>query len=103
MCSCASAVGHLSHCPLKNQGVRVDFSDLLKTVKKLENDCGQQNKRRDSKQIAKIIGRLEKLWCGRPYLRLGQLISNVFRQDFYFLEDEELLDGLEKFYKKNRV
>lgn len=54
---------------------------------------------RDSKRISKILERLEKIWEKYPDLRLGQLITNVVRDPtLYYLEDDELLEFLEKFY-----
>ena len=45
MCGCASAVGHLPSCPLKNQGVRVDFSDLAKTIREIEKNFPKRRKK----------------------------------------------------------
>jgi len=53
---------------------------------------------RDPARIPVILGQLEMLWERYPDLRLGQLILNVFRDDFYHLEDEDLIDQLYSAY-----
>jgi len=45
-----------------------------------------------------ILQRLEKVWEKNPDLRFGQLILNVLRNDFYHVEDEELVTKVELFY-----
>lgn len=46
---------------------------------------------RDPDRIPVILGQLEQLWERYPDLRLGQLILNAFRDDFYGVEDEDLI------------
>jgi hypothetical protein len=46
---------------------------------------------RDIDRIPVILGQLEQLWERYPDLRLGQLILNVFREDFYHVEDEDFI------------
>ena len=58
---------------------------------------------RDSKRIKQILEKLEEFWNNNPNMRLGQIISNCVRAydgrlncDPFYLEDEDLIDGLEK-------
>jgi len=58
---------------------------------------------RDPKRIKPILKKLEDYWTKNPDLRLGQIIANCVRAhdgrlncDPFYLEDDELLDGLEK-------
>lgn len=53
---------------------------------------------RDPNRIPMILQRLEKVWEKNPDLRFGQLILNVLRNDFYHVEDEELVTKVELFY-----
>jgi len=61
---------------------------------------------RDPKRIPIILKRLENIWRRFPDLRLGQLIENVFpnrgiaghSESAYYLEDEEFIERIEKFY-----
>lgn len=53
-----------------------------------------------------FLDRFYQLWVQHPqyYLRFGQLLLNVFRDNsFYYLEDEDLLKELENFYKKDKM
>lgn len=56
---------------------------------------------RDKKRIPDILARLEKVWEKYPDLRLGQLIVNVVDDAslLYMLEDNELIEGIEKVYE----
>ena len=55
---------------------------------------------RDINRIDLILDRLKTLWKKYPDLRLGQLILNVLQDPvLYYIEDEELINLLEKFYK----
>lgn len=54
---------------------------------------------RDINRIDLILDRLKTLWKKHPDLRLGQLILNVLQDPvLYYVEDEELVELLEKFY-----
>ena len=57
---------------------------------------------RDKNRIPIILKRLEKLWLKDPDLRLGQLILNKFSfpkdAPLYYIEDDELIEELEKLY-----
>lgn len=54
---------------------------------------------RNPERIDIILSQLNELWHKNPDLRLGQLISNVFLDpELYFIEDEELINGLIKYY-----
>ena len=54
---------------------------------------------RDINRIDLILDRLKTLWKKYPDLRLGQLILNVLQDPaLYYVEDEELIELLEKFY-----
>lgn len=54
---------------------------------------------RDINRIDLILDRLKTLWKKHPDLRLGQLILNVLQDPaLYYVEDEKLVELLEKFY-----
>ena len=55
---------------------------------------------RDPNRIKPILERLEKQWLKVPDWRLGQLISNVIGgADTFYIEDENLIDGIENYFK----
>lgn len=55
---------------------------------------------RDVNRIDLILDRLKTLWKKYPDLRLGQLILNVLQDPvLYYVEDEELIEILEKTYE----
>lgn len=104
LCCCGRADKHLPHCPLNEIGI--DFSDFQKVLERIEKDFRprKQQKPRDPKRIPKIMKRLEKLWKKHPDLRLGQLLENALRRDAgfgspYYMEDENLIEVLERFYE----
>lgn len=54
---------------------------------------------RDPNRIPDVLSRLQTIWKKYPDLRLGQLITNVFRTDgLYYLEDDKFIDALEEYY-----
>ena len=54
---------------------------------------------RDINRIDTILERLGKVWKKVPDMRLGQLILNVAQDPaLYYIEDDQLMDALEKFY-----
>ena len=55
---------------------------------------------RDPDRIPVILERLQKVWEKYPDLRFGQLVLNVLRNDFYYVEDEELVSRIELFYRE---
>lgn len=56
---------------------------------------------RDIDRIDSILDRLKTLWKRNPDLRLGQLILNVLRDPtLYYIEDEQLIEVLEKVYNQ---
>jgi uncharacterized protein YihD (DUF1040 family) len=56
---------------------------------------------RDEKRIPQILAELQKIWEKYPDLRLGQLLCNVYSDPaLYYKEDEDLIEGLKKFYFK---
>ena len=60
---------------------------------------------RDPKRIPKILKRLNKVWMENPDLRLGQIISNGItylnpKLDVFYIEDEELIESIEKLNDK---
>lgn len=56
---------------------------------------------RDINRIDLILDRLKALWKRNPDLRLGQLILNVLQDPtLYYIEDEQLIDVLEKTYNQ---
>jgi uncharacterized protein YihD (DUF1040 family) len=50
---------------------------------------------RDPARIPDMLRRLEKVWSQNPDFRLGQLMANVTEERIFFIEDEELMEGLE--------
>lgn len=58
---------------------------------------------RDIKRIPEVVTRLQKVWEKHPDLRLGQLILNIEGQcntPIYYLEDDELINKIERFYSE---
>lgn len=55
---------------------------------------------RDPKRINKCLRKIKEIWSKHPDLRLGQLLINITSdaKSLYFIEDEYLVDLLEKFY-----
>jgi hypothetical protein len=57
---------------------------------------------RDPKRIPEFLGRIRRLWETYPDLRFGQLLLNVINADnitsFYYMEDNKLIEILEKEY-----
>ena len=55
---------------------------------------------RDPKRINKCLRKIKEVWSKHPDLRLGQLLLNIVpnANSSYFIEDEELINLLEKFY-----
>lgn len=47
-----------------------------------------------------LIIRLLNAWIGSPELRLGQLLSNVFDYDTFYIEDDEFVSRVEEYVKK---
>lgn len=57
---------------------------------------------RDKERIPKILSGIEKIWKENPDLRLGQLLKNLRTNvmfDFYYIEDEKLLQLLKEYYE----
>ena len=54
-----------------------------------------------SSEIYKTLKGLQNIWMEYPDLRLGQLILNVVKDErkLYYMENEELIDKMVKFYK----
>ncbi len=60
---------------------------------------------RDKNRIPKILNELERIWKSNPDFRLGQLIVVGVTPkepcpEVFYIEDEDLLDGLLKFDKR---
>ena len=60
---------------------------------------------RDKNRIPKILNELERIWKANPDFRLGQLIVVGAKPkepcpEVFYIEDEDLLDGLLKFDKR---
>lgn len=55
---------------------------------------------RDPKRINKCLRKIKEVWSKHPDLRLGQLLINITpdAKSLYFIEDEDLINLLEKFY-----
>mgnify|MGYP001069740887 CR=1 FL=1 len=57
---------------------------------------------RDINRIKPFLEKLEEIWKKYPDLRFGQLINNIFAGQqnlFYYLEDFEIIEIIEKYYK----
>ena len=52
---------------------------------------------RDPNRIPEVLARIERVWRRFPDLRLGQLISNAVYCDPFHIEDERLVDLLERY------
>ncbi len=66
---------------------------------------GEIKKVRDKNRIPKILSELERIWKANPDFRLGQLIVVGAKPkepcpEVFYIEDENLLDGLLKFDKR---
>lgn len=59
-----------------------------------------KNRAQTKEQKQEVIQRLASLWDKNKDLRLSQLLLNVFQRDFYYVEDFELIDALEDYYKE---
>lgn len=59
---------------------------------------------RDPDRIPKVLKEIEDIWKKSPNLRLGQLLINAtmvkpgVMTDFYYMEDENLIQALKKVY-----
>lgn len=59
---------------------------------------------RDPDRIPVVLKEIEKIWKKSPDLRLGQLLINAtmiepgVMTDFYYMEDENLIQTLKKVY-----
>ncbi len=54
---------------------------------------------RDITRIDKILAGVKEVWTTVPDLRLGQLLLNVLQDPaLYYVEDEQLVDYLKKYY-----
>ena len=57
----------------------------------------------DETRIEVLLNRLKVVWKRYPYLRLSQLIGNVYPSgvtDPYYMEDEKFIESIEEFYSK---
>lgn len=57
---------------------------------------------RDPKRINKCLRKIKEVWSKNPDLRLGQLLINITpsANSLYFIEDEQLINLLDNFYKE---
>ena len=58
---------------------------------------------KDKKRIPKILKEIKKVWEKNSDLRFGQFILNISftsKCDLYYLEDDELVKVLKRFYGK---
>ena len=76
------------------------FADL-DTIIDCYSDIKQGDAMRDPKRITKTLQEIQKVWEQFPDLRLGQLLLNATDDTIlYYLEDEELVEYLKKFYER---
>jgi len=60
---------------------------------------------RDPKRIPEVLSEIRKVWEKYPDLRLGQLIDNIVSRTpcpLFYIEDEDLVERMEKFYQDKR-
>ena len=54
---------------------------------------------RDKERIKVVLRTIEEIWKDNPDLRLGQLLCNAVPESWiYYIEDDQLLDAVCKFY-----
>ena len=54
---------------------------------------------RDKGRIKVVLRTIEEIWKDNPNLRLGQLLCNAVPESWiYYIEDDQLLDAICKFY-----
>ena len=62
---------------------------------------------RDPKRIDEILETIRSIWEKSPDLRLLQLLTNSLTkfnsEFFYFVQDEELIESLNKYYNSKEV
>ena len=66
---------------------------------------GGSARMRDTRRIKPFLERLEKMWNEVPDWRFGQLMCNVLNSmstDPFFVEDEEMIEYFEEFFKEEK-
>lgn len=72
----------------------------------------QQAKTRDPSRIPKVLERIQQIWERNPDLRLAQIVVNaakmvehedVTQSRLFNLEDDKLLEGIDKLEKLGKV
>jgi uncharacterized protein YihD (DUF1040 family) len=67
---------------------------------------------RDPKRIAKVLERIREVWERNPDLRLGQIVVNAAKAASYsdlsqsrlfYIEDEQLLEGIDNLEKLDKI
>lgn len=53
---------------------------------------------RNPNQINEFCNRLAAVWSIIPDWRFGQLISNILGDDHFYIEDEDAIRNIEKFF-----
>lgn len=53
---------------------------------------------RDPSRIIPFCERLAELWSNVPDWRFGQLVSNTLGTDPFYMEDEDALRSMERFF-----
>lgn len=54
---------------------------------------------RDPKRIRKFCNHLADIWESQcPDWRFGQLITNVFTKDPFYIEDDEMMEIFERYF-----
>lgn len=69
----------------------------IENIEELQNFSKELNAKlipRDPKRINLVLRLLKKYWTQHSDLRLGQLIGNLAGKDFYFFEDDKLVERL---------
>ena len=105
----------LVYRPYEEGKIMEDNKDILKAIKELsdrlekieKNLSGEdkyiwsETKKRDGDYMEKFFMYLMNIWKDFPELRFGQLLGNVIQDPAsYYIEDDKLIETLEKYYNK---
>jgi uncharacterized protein YihD (DUF1040 family) len=67
---------------------------------------------RDPKRIEKVLSRIQEVWERNPDIRLAQLVINaakaasyddMSRSRLFYIEDEELLTGIDRLEQLDKI
>ena len=66
---------------------------------KVIEDVFPKSKRRDPARIDIVLNKIKEVWMRHPDLRLVQIIMNCLAPHYYYTEDDELMEALERLNK----